>query len=977
MDLNTIKNTGNWGNSASRLNENFSKIKVEIEKLKHFSESPFVGYFDSVGKLPARTEPAWALAGDLATAKPYAYYVAGNIPIGYVAGWNDLSATLGTYDFTELANYVSKNEMFNVIRGKNLCNPEDLKAGVYLNSSGGTQNGASYAVTGFIPINEGETLCCNRTISSVACNVLYAADKTTVIAAFQNSASQILTWQEGASFARFSIQNNLSNVQVEVGNSPTSYEEYVAPKNIVKEELLPDVTTEKITDGAVTEDKVSFIREVMGKNRCNPADVKDNVYLNQWGQLASNSSYAVTGFIPINEGETLCCNGTNTNNSYNLLYASDKTTVIAAVQNSTSKILTWQEGAAFARFSIDKVFFPSLDNIQVEEGTASTTYEPYAVSKKINKSLIPDNATDIELPDSIVTTSKIADSAVTEEKSVFFEPSDNLLNPNDPDYKSGYYVNYVYGTIVANPSYDASGFIAVVAGENYTISHSIYNAWYDLSKKFISGINNHPGGLQTVLAPENAVYIRVSIPINDKGSFMVNKGNSLLPYVPYGNKLKEKYLPDSLIADSFVNKICLPSKLYMLDGVQNDLFVEAFTKRYRPYMEDVRFSGTATYQRRLKRVASIKNPVEGKTVIASLIERINFTEVDKQISTLVVSIPSAGDGEIAVQIIGDSITNGAFFGNALITNNYVPGINLIGLRDSLGYSGYYDEGRGGWTLARYFRVSTGRTEAYNGFWQPEGNFRYYGDTAFWKLANDIRKNTSGNWTFDESYNAGRFQTQSIKFDDNTGLKLNPASGDIMYDNANSKYILYNGSSWIDTTYDTYTWGFNYAKYLSAWGLTPPSICAEFLGVNDFMNSENPDKIDFSTWDANLETMIASYKEAVPDGKFVVMLPLSTMGTEDNDSGLYNTKKSAAMWTARKHIIDTFDKRESESIYILDIAITCDNEYGYNMVNDEEITKPYAGYSGGYRYNVQTGNPHPYAAYPTMGIPLAAFIQKYR
>ena len=75
-------------------------------------DNPFIGYFDSAGKLPARTEPAWALAGDLATAKPYAYYVAGNIPIGYVAGWNDLSATLGTYDFTELANYVSKNEFF-------------------------------------------------------------------------------------------------------------------------------------------------------------------------------------------------------------------------------------------------------------------------------------------------------------------------------------------------------------------------------------------------------------------------------------------------------------------------------------------------------------------------------------------------------------------------------------------------------------------------------------------------------------------------------------------------------------------------------------------------------------------------------------------------------------------------------------------------------------------------------------------------
>ena len=59
MDLNTIKNIDYWGNSASRINENFSKTKVEIEKLKYFSKNPFVGYFDTEVNLPARTEPGF------------------------------------------------------------------------------------------------------------------------------------------------------------------------------------------------------------------------------------------------------------------------------------------------------------------------------------------------------------------------------------------------------------------------------------------------------------------------------------------------------------------------------------------------------------------------------------------------------------------------------------------------------------------------------------------------------------------------------------------------------------------------------------------------------------------------------------------------------------------------------------------------------------------------------------------------------
>lgn len=102
MDLSTIKNTANWGTSAANLNENFSKIKVEIEKLKYISGSTFIGIYDSSDNLPPQTSAVWAFVGDLDSAKPYAYYVAGNVPSGYSAGWNDLSGALGTYDFTSL-----------------------------------------------------------------------------------------------------------------------------------------------------------------------------------------------------------------------------------------------------------------------------------------------------------------------------------------------------------------------------------------------------------------------------------------------------------------------------------------------------------------------------------------------------------------------------------------------------------------------------------------------------------------------------------------------------------------------------------------------------------------------------------------------------------------------------------------------------------------------------------------------------------
>lgn len=75
---------------------------------------------------------------------------------------------------------------------------------------------------------------------------------------------------------------------------------------------------------------------------------------------------------------------------------------------------------------------------------------------------------------------------------------------------------------------------------------------------------------------------------------------------------------------------------------------------------------------------------------------------------------------------------------------------------------------------------------------------------------------------------------------------------------------------------------------------------------------------------------------------------------------YVTAECSHVATA-KNIIDTFDGRESEGYYVVDIGITIDNEKGYNRNRD----------------GIQTGNPHPYPNYPTMGIPLAAFIQYYR
>lgn len=67
MELNTINNTGSWGDAAARLNENFSKVNAEVEKAR-LASSKNKGLFGSLESLrsayPTPQVGDWAVVGD-------------------------------------------------------------------------------------------------------------------------------------------------------------------------------------------------------------------------------------------------------------------------------------------------------------------------------------------------------------------------------------------------------------------------------------------------------------------------------------------------------------------------------------------------------------------------------------------------------------------------------------------------------------------------------------------------------------------------------------------------------------------------------------------------------------------------------------------------------------------------------------------------------------------------------------------------
>lgn len=104
MELNTISNTGTWGNSANRLNENFSKVNTEVEKLKN-ATTKNKGYFTTEEALraayPTPTDGMYAWVGT-----PYP----GTVYESKGGAWADTEQVPDT-EYVNLAEYATKEEV--------------------------------------------------------------------------------------------------------------------------------------------------------------------------------------------------------------------------------------------------------------------------------------------------------------------------------------------------------------------------------------------------------------------------------------------------------------------------------------------------------------------------------------------------------------------------------------------------------------------------------------------------------------------------------------------------------------------------------------------------------------------------------------------------------------------------------------------------------------------------------------------------
>ena len=556
--------------------------------------------------------------------------------------------------------------------------------------------------------------------------------------------------------------------------------------------------------------------------------------------------------------------------------------------------------------------------------------------------------------------------------TIDFNIQTNLFNINASDVTLGRYIN-ASGSTSSNVTYNITGYIPVVAGQTYTASDKHNREFYDINKTSILYIAA-ASGTTTVTAPTGAVYFRSTVGIASWNLFQFEEGLNPTTFEAY----KEVYnlspigvYESQILKDPFdINSVtkevnlALPKNQYLLGGYENTIYFKGIIDKEK-HNYSIRF---LSYYLNYKNLARITNPLTEAVGVEVNAYGDNFDIIDTKNINLLIGQQATDNGLINCVAIGDSYTH---YGKYLKkVYDICPNINFDGLRstDDIPNYPFKYEGRGGWTLQKYFNpVNVG--ESMSPF-MHHATYKYYGQTNFWW---SVYNNPTG-----YPYELFEAKRTEIGFDTLTGIKTSPVLNDLMYfdKDGSNVYKYFDGSIWVDAGLTANDFTFDFSKYRTIWNITQPNIVTVMLGLNDFRGASSTSSVQsiFTTWVTQMDELIASVLADNASAKIAILLPSSVCGSDTNNEGAFNLKYNRMMWEARKLIIAQYDERDGESIYVIDTGSSIDPDYGF-LTQDK---LPFADYTGTLTRTIDSNTPHPNTdGYKQIGVKLSAFIQKIR
>ncbi|QDX01669.1 SGNH/GDSL hydrolase family protein [Staphylococcus chromogenes] len=169
--------------------------------------------------------------------------------------------------------------------------------------------------------------------------------------------------------------------------------------------------------------------------------------------------------------------------------------------------------------------------------------------------------------DGSIFTPKLASDSVTTEKTAFIKTGKNLFRLNE--ITEGQAVSSTTGELSASQYFVTSTFEPIVPSTQYTQNYGEVLAFYDINKKYISGLAKSSTVKQprTFTTPSNAYYLRTStikegVDTYNYKQYQIEKGTSATSYEEYYRYID--YLRP-LIPDGFINNSKVSNNTLTLD----------------------------------------------------------------------------------------------------------------------------------------------------------------------------------------------------------------------------------------------------------------------------------------------------------------------------------------------------------------------------------------------------------------------------
>lgn len=262
--------------------------------------------------------------------------------------------------------------------------------------------------------------------------------------------------------------------------------------------------------------------------------------------------------------------------------------------------------------------------------------------------------------------------------------------------------------------------------------------------------------------------------------------------------------------------------------------------------------------------------------------------------------------------IGDSMTRSEVYVQHAV--NKVRNVDTIGLRNV--EKNVNHEGRGGWTSYAYLERFCDDGSGVSPFLFPIGysGKEYFGDKAFWEKIESPDYNTK--------YGYMGINPQQI------------TDGMLCYDNG----ILYRYASG-EYTEENHTpeFEFSFTKYMERYAFAKPDIVSLLFGANEFQccSYENLDA-EIKKYIEAISKIISSIKEYDTDIKIIINLPVCG-GDQYSWGKVLGCKSSSKQYNycikmASKALIDTFDNKKNEGVFICPMIAVCDTDAGFPSEN---------------------------------------------